>query len=331
MHLKHILRRLLLPLAVLLSGLPAAHADTAKPQAIRIAIPDIGANGRSTGTGISLVLEQQRLLEKEFAADGIEIKWLYFKGVGPEINEAYANGHVDFAYLGDLAAIIGKARGLDTRVVGATLRNIPGYLAVVPGLPISGLNDLKDKRVALAKGTANHLAFNSALRSQGMTEKDVRLVNLDSQAAMAALASRHIDAIWGPSNILTLKTKGLADIAVDAAQLPGGAGKFQAVLLGRGEFIDQYPQVTRRFIKVNDQAAAWLRAPANRAEYTRIFSEISGYPTDVDPLKGQDFAQLFDTILDDGFIRQLQDSVDLTQELRLIRRGFAVEEWIWRP
>lgn len=36
----------------------------------------------------------------------------FFKGAGPVVNEALANGQVDFAYLGDLAAIIGKANGL---------------------------------------------------------------------------------------------------------------------------------------------------------------------------------------------------------------------------
>jgi sulfonate transport system substrate-binding protein len=50
------------------------------------------------------VINSRQLLEKEFANDGIQVKWTFFKGAGPVINEALANGQVDFAYLGDLAA-----------------------------------------------------------------------------------------------------------------------------------------------------------------------------------------------------------------------------------
>jgi hypothetical protein len=79
------------------------------------------------------VINSRQLLEKEFANDGIQVKWTFFKGAGPVINEALANGQVDFAYLGDLAGIIGKSSGLDTRVLAATGRGVKHYLGVQPG------------------------------------------------------------------------------------------------------------------------------------------------------------------------------------------------------
>lgn len=67
----------------------------------------------------------QQLLEHEFAKDGITVRWTFIKGAGPIINEAFGNHQVNVAYLGDLASIIGRARGLDTRVIAVASRNLP--------------------------------------------------------------------------------------------------------------------------------------------------------------------------------------------------------------
>lgn len=95
-----------------LAGLLGAYvplASAAPPKEIRIAVPDVSAGSSHSGGGVVDVLYTRQLLEKEFANDGIAVKWSFFKGAGPVVNEAFANGQVDFAYLGDLAAIIGKS------------------------------------------------------------------------------------------------------------------------------------------------------------------------------------------------------------------------------
>ncbi|MBD1552353.1 ABC transporter substrate-binding protein [Pseudomonas sp. C2L12B] len=308
-------------------GPSLSQAKPAELKEIRIAVPDVSASNRSTGAGVTVVLENQHLLEKAFADDGIAIKWLYFKGVGPAINEAYANGQVDFAYIGDLAAIIGKSGGLDTRLLSATTRGIPGYLAVVPGSAIHRLADLKGKRVGVSKGTSNHLSFDSALASQGLTEKDIQLINLDAHAASAALSARQLDAIWGPSTLLALQKSGSADIAVDSSHFPDGAGQFQGVLVARGGFVDDYPEVTQRFLQVQRKAFEWLRSGEHDEEYSQIFTELSGYPRTFDPLNGLDFKTTFNPDLDADFLQRLQASVDLAYRLKLIRRTFSVQEW----
>lgn len=111
-----------------LAGLLAftAHADELKE--IRIAVPDLSAGTQHSGGGVVDVLRDQQIFEKAFAEQGIKIQWSFFKGAGPVINEAFANGQVDLAYLGDLAAIIGKSNGLDTRLLSASARGVKQYL-----------------------------------------------------------------------------------------------------------------------------------------------------------------------------------------------------------
>ncbi|QXH51339.1 ABC transporter substrate-binding protein [Pseudomonas fakonensis] len=309
--------------------LNAQAAELAKPESIRIAVPDLSAGSKHSAAGVVDVLRDQQLLEKEFAKDGIRIDWLFFKGAGPVVNEALANGQADFAYLGDLAAIVGKANGLDTRVLSAGVRNVKSYLGVVPGSGIHSLQDLKGKRVAVFRGTANQLSFASALASQGLSERDLKVINLDFNASNAALAAKQIDAAWGLSNLLSLRERGLVELPVNSRDLKG-AGSTQAVLLGTGAFIRQYPELVQRLVNAQQRATDWLRDEHNREAFVELVASNANWPRSIlsDDLAKEDLAKYFDPRLDPGFIAQLQQGVDLAAKERLIRRGFQVTDWV---
>lgn len=306
---------------------PVVHADTA-PKEIRIAVPDLSAGNQHSGGGVVDVLRSQQIFEQEFAKDGIKVQWSFFKGAGPVVNEALANGQVDFAYLGDLAAIIGKANGLDTRLLSATARNVRLYLGVVPGSGIKTLADLKGKRVAIFRGTANQLSFAAALASQGLKERDLQVINLDFNAATAALAAKQIDATWGAANLIALQQRGLAELPLNTDDL-NGVGSVQAVLLGTGAFVDQHPEITARLVKAQQKAVQWLRSEDNKAAYVELVSGLANYPqvllqTDLD---NASFSEIFDPRLDKEFLAHLQAGVDLAAQQRLIRKGFQVSDW----
>ncbi|MDM9596394.1 ABC transporter substrate-binding protein [Pseudomonas guariconensis] len=305
----------------------AAQADA--PHSIRIAVPDLSAGSQPSAGGVVDVLRSQQLLEQEFAKDGIHIDWCFFKGAGPVINEALANGQADFAYLGDLAAIIGKANGLDTRVLSAGVRGVKSYLAVVPGSGIHSLQDLKGKRVAVFRGTANQLSFASALASQGLSERDLKIINLDFNAANAAIAAKQIDATWGLSTLLSLRERGLVELPVNSRDLKG-AGSTQAVLLGTGAFIDQHPDLVARLVTAQQKAVKWLRDENNRKAYVDLVASTANYPRVIleGDLAQENLAHYFDPRLDAEFVGLLQQGVDLAAKERLIRRGFQVSDWI---
>ncbi|QQZ42362.1 ABC transporter substrate-binding protein [Pseudomonas sp. SK3(2021)] len=315
-------------LAGLLGCLPLlAQADELKQ--IRIAVPDLSAGTQHSGGGIVDVLRQQQILEKAFADQGISIQWNFFKGAGPVINEAFANGQVDLAYLGDLAAIIGKSNGLDTRLLSATARGVKQYLGVVPGSGIKTLQDLKGKRVAVFRGTATQLSFDAALASQGLSEKDLKVINLDFSAAVAALAARQIDASWGSSGLNALQAKGLAEVPLNTKDL-GGAGSVQGVLVGSGTFVDAHPEVVEKLLKAQQQAVQWLTQDSNKQAYIELVSGLASYPPVVlqQDLEDQRFSEIFPSTLDPVFLGRLQDSVDLAAQQRLIRKPFKVSEWV---
>jgi len=313
---------------ILASAFATAACAQNQPDEIRIAVPDLSAGSEHSGGGVVDVLRDQQLLEKEFAADGIKVQWLFFKGAGPVINEALANDQVDFAYLGDLAAIIGKSSGLDTRLLAGTARRVKSYLGVVPGSGIRTLEDLKGKQVGIFRGTASQLSFDAALASHGLSEKDIRVVNLDFSAANAALAARQLDATWGNAGLVALRERGLAELPLNTADL-NGAGDLQGMLVGNGAFVDHYPEVTERLLRAQQKALAWLAVPDNKQAYVELVSRVASYPmvvlaTDAESV---DFSRQFDPRLDQDFISRLQKSVDLAAQQRLIRAPFSVKEW----
>ncbi|PWE45282.1 ABC transporter substrate-binding protein [Pseudomonas prosekii] len=312
-----------------LAGLIALSAQAAELKEIRIAVPDLSAGTQNSGGGITDVLRDQQIFEKAFADQGIKIQWSFFKGAGPVINEAFANGQVDLAYLGDLAAIIGRSNGLDTRLLSATARGVKQYLGVVPGSGIKTLQDLKGKRVAIFRGTATQLSFDAALASQGLSEKDVKVINLDFSGAVAALAAKQIDASWGSSGLTALQAKGLAELPLNTKDL-GGAGSVQAVLVGSGKFVDEHPEAVAKLLKAQQQAVEWLTQDANKDGYIQLVSGLASYPPIIlqQDLKDQKLSEVFPSTLDPVFLGKLQDSVDLAAQQRLIRKPFKVSDWV---
>ncbi|WP_077048817.1 ABC transporter substrate-binding protein [Pseudomonas sp. KK4] len=323
-------KRVLSLLAVpALAGFLALNAQADDLKEIRIAVPDLSAGTQHSGGGVVDVLRDQQIYEKAFADQGIKIQWNFFKGAGPVINEAFANGQVDLAYLGDLAAIIGKSNGLDTRVLSASARGVKHYLGVVPGSGIKTLQDLKGKRVAIFRGTASQLSFDAALASQGLSEKDLKVINLDFNAAIAALAAKQIDASWGGSGLTALQAKGLAELPLNTKDL-GGAGSVQAVLVGNGKFVDEHPDVVAKLLKAQQQAVQWLTQESNKEAYIQLVSGLASYPPVIltQDLKDQKLSEVFPSTLDPVFLGKLQDAVDLASQQKLIRKPFKVTDWV---
>ncbi len=309
-------------------GLTALVAIQTSAAELNIAVSDIGAGSQPAGGGLVDVIHSQQHLEKTLAGQGVTVKWHFFKGAAPLINEAFANGQLDMAYLGDLGSIIGKSAGLDTRVIAAAARGGNHYLAVAPGSPIHSVADLRGKRVGLFRGTAAQLSFSAALHTAGMTEKDLNVINLDFAAASAALGARQIDATWGGMNILALRDRGQADVPFSTHSL-GGAGELSGLVLVSGRLVNEHPDWVRAVVEAQRQAATW--AAQNRDTYIQLLAEQSGYPAallraDLDA--SAPLAEVVSPELDAAFVARLQADVNAAHDARLIRRDIDVSQWL---
>lgn len=299
------------------------------PTVIRIAAPDLSAGSKPATGGVVDVLYTKQWIEKEFAKEKIKVEWHFFKGAGPAINEAFASQQLDFAFLGDLPPIIGKANGLDTQLLAATSRGGSNYLVVRSDLKIKTLAELKGKRVGLLRGTADELSFIAALKSQGLSIKDIRIINLDFNAVNAALAAKRIDASWGPARFFALRDKGLVKLPTGSRQL-NGAGSSQGVFLGSKQFIQTHPDATQRVVNQVVKGLNWLSKEENRVPQIALFFTQSSYPASVyaQELNGVNLNFLYSPLFDPYYLGQLNQKVALAQAQGIIRKPINTNTWV---
>jgi len=189
-----------------------AHAE--EPITIRFGCANVGVDNRQFSGGNAIATAHaEHYIENELKGlPNVKVEFFFFKGAGPAVNEAFANGQLDFASQGDLPQVIARASGLKTRILAAGGAHAPMYLAVPPGSDIHSIKDLKGRKVAIFRGTNNHLAAVKVLAANGLTERDFQGINMDEASANAALATRNIDAAFGNYGVLLLAEQGLAKI-----------------------------------------------------------------------------------------------------------------------
>lgn len=312
-----------------LSAVSTVHADDGKPKEIRVAYPGVGVGNRPfVGGNSASVVHLKGLLEEEFKQDNIKVTWSFLRGAGPAVNELYANGLVDFSLLGDLPSIAGRAGGLKTRVLAATGIRGNTYLAVPADSSIQSIKDLKGKKVAIFKGTNTQLAVAKILEANGLSEKDIRALNMDTATSTAALTTKDVDAVFGGNNLLASRDQGVSRIVYATR----GDSRFlrQASLVGNEEFIKKYPSVTKRVVKVLVQAAKWIsdQEKAPNAVYQLWTKSGTRYSDWREDQKDQSLKELSSPLLDPYFITQYEGQVAQAKKYGLIRNTFDVKSWV---
>ncbi|KYF51489.1 nitrate ABC transporter substrate-binding protein [Sorangium cellulosum] len=300
------------------------------PKVIRIGVASVGVGNRPVVGGSSLsVVHGRGLLEEEFKRDNVKIEWSFFRGAGPAVNEAYANGLLDFALQGDLPSTIGRAGGLKTKVLAGTAIRQHTYLAVPADSPVTSLAELKGRKVAIFKGTNIQLAIAKILEGHGLTERDLRVINMDTATAKAALATKDIDAAFGGSDLLALRDQGIAKIIYSTkGQSPTYLR--HAHLIVTEEFANRYPDATRRVVKVLVQAAHWVsESEKNPAPIYQLWAKsgvpFSSYKEDH---AGESLKVRSSPLFDEYLIARYKSAVADAKKFGLIRRTFDVDAWI---
>ncbi len=296
------------------------------PDVIRIGAPAVSGSSQTVmgGPGIARV---KGWLEEEFAKEGTRFEFPGFKGGAATVNQALGNGQIDFAYGGDLGGIISYAAGIRTRVIFPCGKLENAYLAVPAGSTIKSIQDLRGRRVGYFKGNYIHLQVIKILAEYGMTERDIKTVNLDYGTASAALINKDIDALFGGLEVMRLEEKGAKLVYSTQGKSPHLTG--QAGILVREKFAEQYPKTIERMAKVWVKAALWGSDPANRdavfhiwANGGRTYEQMKSNYGDI-PLEVR-----LSPLLDPFFVNQYKETQNLARSLGLLRgQPVDIEKW----
>ncbi|MBS0640064.1 MAG: aliphatic sulfonate ABC transporter substrate-binding protein [Acetobacteraceae bacterium] len=235
----------------------AALAALAVP--VRAAAPAEIRIDWATYNPVSLVLRDQKLLEQEFAKDGITIRWVQSAGSNKALEFLNA-GSLDFGSTAGAAALVAKINGNPLKTIYVYSRPEWTALVTMKDSPIKQVTDLKGQRVAVTRGTDPHIFLIRALAGAGLSEKDVKLVLLQHADGRAALERGDVVAWAG------------LDPMMAAAEVESGARLFYrnaaantwGVLNVREEFATANPDIVRRVLATYEKARKWsLEHPAD--------------------------------------------------------------------
>jgi sulfonate transport system substrate-binding protein len=240
---KHVSRRFLFILAAISAAalVPATALAADNPKEIRI--------DWATYNPVSMVLKDKGLLEKEFAKDGISIRWVQSLGSNKALEFLNA-GSIDFGSTAGSAALLAKINGNPIKSI--YVYSQPEWTALVTrkDTSIASIADLKGKRVAVTRGTDPHIFLVRALLSVGLSEKDIQPVLLQHPDGKTALIRGDVDAWAG------------LDPMMAQAEVEDGARLFYrnkdantwGILNVREEFLRDHPELVRRVLAVYDEA-----------------------------------------------------------------------------
>ena len=310
-------------------SLPLASRAADAPAVIRIGSPELGTGAKPfPGANPLAVVKARGWLDEEFAKDGIKIEWTSFRGAGPAINEALAARQLDVVFLGDLASVIGRSRGLPTRLIAITGRNSNSYLAVAPGLDIRSFADLKGRKVAVLKGTAYQRPFDALLAEAGLSEKDIKSVNMDWPTAKAAVVNRDVDATFGGADLHLLKDKGVTLPVSTKGRSP--TFTIFASVLATDDFIKTYPAIAQRIVRQIVRASQWASDEANREALIALWGENSGQGTAVfkAEFEGESLKARHSPLIDEAAVAAYQGVVADALKLGLIKQDIDVAAWV---
>ena len=216
--------------AALLAGLvPSASGFAAdKPKEIRV--------DWATYNPVSMLLKEKGFLEKEFAKDGIAIRWVRTVSSSNALQFLNA-GSIEFGSTAGSAALVAKINGNPIKSVYVYSRPEWTALVTTRDSKISKPEDLKGKKVAMVRGTDPHIFLVRTLLSVGLTDKDITPVLVQQHADGGNLLIRgDIDA-WAGLDPMMAEVDHALDHAFARAR---AAGKLIGVYAGTGERASQF-------------------------------------------------------------------------------------------
>lgn len=193
-----------------------------------------------------------------FKAMGLNVELVEFQG-GPAEIAAMSSGDIAIAQIGHGAhALCIEGEGIIFQIDCTSLAD------AVIGNKSKGINtiaDLKGKKVATTSGTSAEIILELALKSAGLTQKDLEIVEMDANGIVSAMVSGNIDACatWSPGT-MTIK---------DAL------GEKAVTLANNNDYVDQatFPSsfiTTNKYATANrDILVRFSRALQNASDYRK--------------------------------------------------------------
>ncbi len=261
---------------------------------------------------------------------GGKITWTEM-GSGADINTAITAGSCDIGLAtGSAATAAGIAQSLPFQLIGMVDNIGPAEeMTVRTAANIRAPADFKGKKVATPFGSTSHFRLLGFLKVNGLTQRDVTVLDMKAAAIVAAWSRGEIDAayVWAPAKSKILADGGAVFPTYEALDKAGYV--IADLIVVRTAFAEQYPDAVVGFLKAYGKALQMYRdQPDATAEIVAKQAGVAPAVALAD-MKEYDFVPLADqatpawlggTPQDPGkFAHVLKGTADFLVEQRSIR------------
>lgn len=242
--------------------------------------PTIRVGYQSFPSG-DLIVKNNKWLEETLP--DYNIKWTKFDS-GADVNTAFIAKELDFGALGSSPVARGLSAPLNIPYKVAFVLDVAGdneALVVRNGTNINSIPELRGKRIATPFASTAHYSLLAALAQNGLSPKDVQLVDLQPQAILAAWDRGDIDAAYSWLPTLDQLRKTGKDLITSRQLAKDGKPTLDLAAVS-DDFADAHPEVVDKWrqqearaldVIKNDQGAA---AKAIAAEIGLSPDEVAG-------------------------------------------------------
>lgn len=251
---------------------------------LAVLVLGIGSGARSEGEEIKVawsvwtgwmpfkLIEDQGFLKKRAESLGVDVRLVEFKGYMDSV-QAFAAGKVDACAMTSMEALQPASSGIPTTAVivndishggdGLLLRN---------GMEIA---DIKGQKVLLEQFSVSHYLLNRALEINGLSEKDVRVVNIPGDdAGKAFLTDDSVKAVatWNPHLFLASES-GKGKVVFSSQDIPN---EIIDLLVFNSKVINENRLAVEAVVLAWFDAMAMIENKSTRPQAVRIMAEGAG-------------------------------------------------------
>ncbi|WP_158746828.1 ABC transporter substrate-binding protein [Acidisphaera sp. L21] len=189
------------------------------------------------------------------AGAGGKLNWTEM-GSGADINTAITAGSCDIGLAtGSAATAAGIAQGLPFKLIGMVDNIGPAEeMTVRTAANIKTPADFRGKKVATPFGSTSHFRLLGFLKTNGLTQRDVTVLDMKAAAIVAAWSRGEIDAayVWAPAKSKILADGGAVFPTYEALDKAGYV--IADLVVVRDGFAKQYPEAVTGFLKAYGRA-----------------------------------------------------------------------------
>lgn len=296
---------------------------TTEVKTIRLGFP----GNKNTLTGVAGIAQENKYFDEELAKIGYKIEYVPFAAAGPAVNEALATKKIDFAIYADFPGLVLKSKKVGISLLGITDNHTNSTLLVKQDSPIKAVKDLKGKKVAFTKGTFMQKNFLELLAQNGLTEKDVQVINVVTTDAASALLSGNIDALVYVDSIIIPLLVDKSAREIDSTRRHPEI-RAQSVFVGVDSFVEQNPEAPVAILKALLRARDFVKS--NPEESLKIWTKTGLSEAGLKILYGTDtslYSNYFPLEITQDSINKLTGTKNFLLKQKLIKSDYSIEEF----